>query len=124
MKKKLDETAVADELKRSSVFFSRKNGRQSQENSTEAVTQKTTQVSKHLLKRLSKDLSKFPSVDEVEALAFQLRKETKARINADVPQAWKKRLDDLAHELGVGKYELVMYIIAQFLGEAKERTET
>ena len=29
----------------------------------------------------------------------------------------KKRLDDAAHELGVGKYDLLVYVIADFLGE-------
>ena len=76
-------------------------------------TQKVTQISK----RVSKRLSNLPSTEEIETFVFQLRKTPKVRANADIPQEWKKRLDDAAHELGVGRYDLLMYIIADFLGE-------
>ena len=87
--------------------------------------QKPTQVSKRLSKLPSKRLSKsvsnnvsnLPTAEEVEELTFRLRKFPKVRINGDVPDEWKKRLDDLAHELGVGKYDLVTYVVAKFLGE-------
>lgn len=83
------------------------------------VTQKATYASKGLSKPLRRDLNSLPAMEAVEELAFKLRKIQKVRINGDVPPAWKKRLDDLAHELGIGKYELVMYIVGRFLGEVE-----
>jgi hypothetical protein len=77
---------------------------------------KVTQMSKRVSKPLSKIVSKHPTQEAIEFLAFELRKVKKERINADVPEDWKQELDDLAHRLGVGKYELVMYVVGQFLG--------
>jgi hypothetical protein len=83
-------------------------------------TQKVTQISKGLSKPLSKKISKPLSTEAIETLVFQLRKVNKSRVNADIPQAWKDRLDDMAHHLKVGKYDLLMFIIAWFLGEVEE----
>ena len=80
---------------------------------------KPTQKGTHILKSLSKDLS----TEEIESLSFGLRKEAKVRINADVPTEWKDLLDDLAHQLKVGKYELLLYMIAVSLGKV-QREET
>lgn len=87
--------------------------------SAQKVEQKTEQLSKPLSKGMSKDVLKTLSSDEIEALNFRLRKITKTKINAEVPPEWKQRLDDMAYQLGVGKYELVMYIIGRFLGETE-----
>ena len=65
-------------------------------------------------------LSKPLKAEAVELLAFRLRKTPKVKVNAEVPLAWKTQLDDLAHALHIGKYELVMYIIAHFLGKTDE----
>ena len=87
-------------------------------------TQKVTQISNRLSKPLSKSLSKPSSqrltTEMIENLAFQLRKQPKFRVNADIPQEWKDQLDDMAHKLRVGKYELLTYIIGLFLGEIGE----
>lgn len=80
-------------------------------------TQKSTQVSKRISKPLSKTMSKIPTTDDIETLAFRLRKIPKSRVNADIPADWKERLDDLAFRLRVGKYDLMLYVIAYFLGE-------
>jgi hypothetical protein len=85
-------------------------------------SQTKIQAVTQLSKRLSKKVSKSPSTEEIEQLAFSLRKVVKVRVNADVPTEWKERLDDLAHTLKVGKYDLMLYVIAQFLGEG-ERSE-
>lgn len=82
---------------------------------TAVVKQVTTQKLTHL----SKDLSKSLSTDAIESLTFELRKIPKTRVNADIPNEWKERLDDLAHELRVGKYELILYIIGVYLGKIK-----
>ena len=84
---------------------------------TQQFTQPSKPLSKHPSKKPSKQLKEPLSTDAIENAAFQLRKQTKARINADIPLAWKSQLDDLAYELQVGKYELVMYIIGRFLTE-------
>ncbi len=83
----------------------------------------STQMSKRLSKPLSKKVSKTPTSDEVEMLAFQLRKIPKVRVNADIPAEWKQQLDDLAYKLRVGKYDLMLYLIAQFLGEGEKHEE-
>ena len=80
-------------------------------------TRKSTQKVTHLLRYLSKNLS----TDAMEGLSFGLRKTPKVRVNADVPAKWKEELDNIAHEKKVGKYELLLYVIAVFLG--KERPE-
>lgn len=59
----------------------------------------------------------LPTTDDVEELTFQTRRDPKIKVNTEVPERWKARLDDIAHQLKVGKYELVAYIIGQFLGE-------
>lgn len=84
------------------------------------VTQLSKRSSKPLSRRLSKNLSNLPTTEEIEDLAFRLRKTTKIRVNADIPADWKKKLDDLAFRLEVGKYDVLMYIVALFLQEVEE----
>src|SRR5438132_736011 len=79
--------------------------------SAQKVTRNPTQVSKKVSNVLNKRSHDLPAADEVEDLAYRLRKENKVRVNADVPAEWKERLDDLAHKLRVGKYELMLYVI-------------
>jgi hypothetical protein len=72
------------------------------------------------VRKVSKKVSNPLSTEGIETLVFRLRKIPKSRVNADIPQAWKDRLDDMAHHLKVGKYDLLMFIIALFLGEVEE----
>jgi hypothetical protein len=91
---------------------------------TNAVAHKLERDSAHLLKPmsepLSNGLSNFPSTEDIENLAFRIRKLPKQKVNTEIPLEWKKTIDDLAHTLRVGKYDLLMYILARFLGEAGE----
>lgn len=140
MKKKINESAIATELREGSAHFrqgkspiaknpsksSSKQGKEKKERKpTQDSTQKDTQnVTQHITQKVtqvSKVLSKLPSTNDIEALYFSLRKEQKSRINADVPQEWKRELDTIANELEVGKYELILYVIAQFLGKTKQK---
>jgi hypothetical protein len=133
MKKKLNEDTVLSELRQGSVFFrdrlspaevkdsGKGNGAESvstPKRKTE-VTQNPTQVSKRLSrplsKRVSKPLSNLPTTAEIEDLTYALRREHKTRVNADIPDKWKEELDDMAHRLRVGKYELLLFVIAEFL---------
>lgn len=87
---------------------------------TQKVTQSSKRLSKPLSKGLSKSSSQNVSTDVIETLAFQLRKHPKFRVNADIPKEWKDELDDMAYRLKVGKYDLMTYIIAQFLGKLEQ----
>ncbi len=89
----------------------------------EKVTQKSTYKSTQISKSLSKRLSKEISTDDVELLDFELRKVRKFRVNADIPEDWKEELDSLAFKLKVGKYELLTFVIGQFLGKVKRRDQ-
>jgi hypothetical protein len=59
----------------------------------------------------------LPTTDVVEMLTFSTRRDTKVKVNTEVPEIWKTKLDDIAHQLKVGKYELLAYIIGDFLDE-------
>lgn len=87
------------------------------EEKKEQVAQKTAQPSEQVSKRMSKSLSKSITQDAVEELAFSLRKTPQSKLNANVPIAWKDKLDDLAFRLKVGKYELVTYLVGVCIGE-------
>lgn len=73
-------------------------------------------LSKDTSKGLSKDVSLSLDTDEIEAMAFELRKTTKTKVNTEIPEDWKKQIDELSFRHGVGKYDLMMYIIGKFLG--------
>ena len=138
MKKKINESAIATELRDGSAHFrqiqspvdkkapTKNSSKEISDNETKPTqnsTQKTTQDITQKFTHVSKMLSKLPATEEIEALYFSLRKEQKARVNADIPHAWKRELDTIANELEVGKYELMLYIIAQFLGKTKRNKQ-
>lgn len=58
------------------------------------------------------------SGEKVEELSFRLRKTPMVKVSANIPEQWKERLDEIAHTQKVGKYELLLYVIASFLNEA------
>ena len=91
------------------------NGRVTQK-PTQRVARKVTQISDHA----DEQVRRLPSTEEVEDLSYTLRKIPKTRVNADVPQEWKDQLDDIAYQLRVGKYELMLYVIGEFLGQTKQ----
>lgn len=128
MKKRFDVAAITNELKDGSVFFRKPTeagtplptpDSTKKKPSPLPVTQLPTQTDTYLSKQIRKNLSTPINTDAIEALSFQLRRTPKERVSADIPTEWKNQLDDLTHELKVGKYELVMYIIGRFLGEAR-----
>jgi hypothetical protein len=84
---------------------------------TNSIAQNVEQKSAQKVAQTFEQLSNPLTTEDIEALAFQLRKLQKVKVNAEVPVAWKERMDDLAYQLGVGKYELLMYIIGEYLGE-------
>jgi len=90
---------------------------QEQKEPVQVVTQPSKRLSKPLSKGLSKPIFQAVTTDLIETLAFQLRKHPKFRVNADIPKEWKDELDDMAYKLKVGKYDLMTYIVAQFLGK-------
>jgi len=59
------------------------------------------------------------SKDAVELFNFHIRHDQKARIQVDLPVAWRDELIETAHKLGVGKLELYRYAIGHFLGKTQ-----
>ena len=82
-------------------------------------TGKIAQNNAQKVEQVYEQLSKTLSAEVVEELAFGLRKGQKAKVNTEIPLAWKVELDDLAHRLKVGKYDLLMFVIGEFLGKVR-----
>lgn len=59
----------------------------------------------------------LPPSEAIEWLRFQTRHTPKSKLNTTVPAIWKVKLDQIAQRLGVGKYDLLAYIIGEFLDE-------
>lgn len=128
MKKQLQIHAIANELRGASAFFPKSAAiptpAQPEDSPIETPTESpVTHVSEQKVTQQTEQMSKTPSIplssEAIEALSFQLRKVNKTKVNAEVPESWKQKLDDIAHQLGVGKYELVMYMIGHCLGEVE-----
>lgn len=129
MRKQLDTTRMKNELEASAFFGS--GGYPQKSASVQAVepktvpvlpqkaAQKTAQQAAQKVERSFEQLSKRLNNDEIEALAFKLRKSPKSKLNTEIPLEWKQKFDDIAYRLGVGKYELLMYIVGAFLGEVE-----
>lgn len=125
-KKKINVDDMVNELEGASLYFKKSAASQpispltrvnpqTLEDQEKKVTYKATQISKSL----SRPLSKRVSTDDVERLGFELRKIHKFRVNADIPEEWKEELDALTFKLKVGKYELLTFVIGQFLGKVE-----
>ncbi len=94
--------------------------------------QKVEQVNEQISRQLSKQVTKSPdeksrkalskqiTTQSVEDMSYQLRRVLKNKVSAEIPEQWKRKLDGIAVDLNVGRYELVTYIIGLFLGEAGE----
>lgn len=79
------------------------------------------QVNKSSGEKKHKALSKQISTQSVEDMSYQLRRVLKNKVSAEIPEEWKKKLDGIAIDLGVGRYELLTFVIGLFLGEVGER---
>ena len=64
----------------------------------------------------------LPSRNEIQEFSFKLRDELKVKVQAEVPPAWQKELDNLAHDLGVKKLELYRFILGEFLGKVQRKS--
>ncbi len=136
-KKKLPVTGLVNELHGASAFFRtaaapiqpKKKEPQTREstlkrnNQNEMSAQKFTQKDTQPVTQISSILSKPPSTEAIEQLSFELRKTAKVRVNADIPQEWKDKLDDLTHKLRVGKYEFMLYLIALAIGKVRAKDQ-
>lgn len=67
-------------------------------------------------------VGKRPSRDEIQYFSFVIRDalRSKAKVQAEVPVAWAEELDEVCHNLRVGKLELYRYIIGAFLGKTRQ----
>lgn len=136
-KKKLPVTGLVNELHGASVYFRQpaeptppigeapQTKKLSSENKIqyEKSTQKSTQKDTQTVTHMSSILSNPPTTEAIEQLSFELRKTAKVRVNADIPQEWKDKLDDLAHKLRVGKYEFMLYLIALAIGKVQAKDQ-
>ena len=66
----------------------------------------------------------LPTRDEIQGFSFRLRDELRVKVQAEVPPAWQKELDEIASTLNVKKLELYRYIIGEFLGKVKRKRTT
>lgn len=132
MTKKLNTTALENELKGRSAFFQPRSetaprGSETHLEATRKLTQKATQSrdnSRDLLRDIPRENTRehkqdWPTRDEIQELSFRLRDELrlKTKVQAEVPYQWQDELEALATQLKVKKLELYRYIIAEFLGK-------
>lgn len=125
MKQRVDTSALANDLG-SSSFFKSPTPTQNQQSTDTPVLSKIVSKSTELrtvertANRTSTPTNEKPSLQTVEELSFRVRKEPMVRVSADIPEKWKKQLDLEAVKLGIKKYDLLKYIVAQYLGEVGE----
>ena len=84
---------------------------------THATAVKNTHESTQIFEQPLKLPQTLPTTDIVETLTFNTRRDAKVKVNTEVPLSWKVKLDEIAYQLKVGKYELLAYIIGEFLDE-------
>ena len=87
------------------------------------TAQKSEQVSKPLSKvkpeQINIKLINLPTKKEIKQLSFDTSEEKKVKVNTEIPEQLNDQLEKIRFELKVGKYELVEYIITQFLENIK-----
>lgn len=64
----------------------------------------------------------LPSRDEIQEFSFRLRDELKVKVQAEVPHTWQKELEEIARQLEVKRLELYRFILGEFLGKVKRKT--
>ncbi|MGJ3237393.1 MAG: hypothetical protein ACFE0Q_01680 [Anaerolineae bacterium] len=57
--------------------------------------------------------------EKIELMSFELRNIEKKRVTADIPEAWRDELYQIAFDLKVGRYEFLGYILGSFLGKTR-----
>ena len=137
MKKKHNAYGVINELEESGFFSKEASKDLTKDTSKDLHKDAFKDLSKDAFKENRKDLSKdtkkdlqvsihptanpstnpLPPADVVEEMMFRLRKVTKVRVNGDMPEDWKKEMDEYAHQAGIGRYSLVMYAVGKMLGK-------
>lgn len=65
----------------------------------------------------------LPTRDEIQEFTFRLRDELKVKVQAQVPHAWQKELEEIARKLNVQKLELYRYILGEFLGKVQRKAK-
>ena len=127
MKKKINESAVATELREGSAHF--RPVPSMPKRSTSKPTSKVTQqrdVSSDILRQKSREKPlepelPLPTRDEIQEFSFHLRDELKVKVQAEVPHTWQKELEEVARTLDVKKLELYRFIFGEFLGKVKRK---
>jgi hypothetical protein len=103
-------------------------------NSTSKVTSKSTQTREPSREKGREEprgksrqsshqsVQDLPSRDEIQEFSFRLRDELKVKVQAEVPHTWQKELEEIARELEVKRLELYRFILGEFLGKVKRKT--
>ena len=68
----------------------------------------------------SRDL---PTRDEIQEFNFHLRDDLKVKVQAEVPHPWQRELEEIARKLNVKKLELYRFIIGEFLGKVRRKSQ-
>ena len=136
MKKTLDTTVISNELVEGSSFFPKSpEVTPTEPNKGQIFAQKVEQVSKPLSNGLSESTNKpqrarnstvpnLPTQEDIELMAFELRKAPKTKVNTEVVEEWKEELNKIAFNMHIGKYQLVEFIIGEFLGKVRRKNSS
>ncbi len=136
MKKQLNTASIENELRGASGFFpvpavDPHPIEPEVPKETPKVAQKVEQVSTLLSNPTSKILyhssqkssisrkQPLPTAEAIELMSFQLRKTAKVKINTEIDETWKRELEEIAFRLHIGKYQLLEYIVGEFLGKVQ-----
>lgn len=131
MKKKINELAIATELREGSAHFrpappvpkkikskSTSNITRQRDNAREVSSDMPRQKPRE---KLLEPVLSLPIRDEVQEFSFRLRDELKVKVQAEVPHTWQKELEEVARNLDVKKLELYRFIFGEFLGKVKRK---
>jgi hypothetical protein len=134
-KKKISVDGMVNELKGASLYFQKRPSsprvEEGQQTDNHVAQKDAWKHARHVAQirkdpRITKNLSSYPSLgkDEIEEFSFTLRREHTVQVQALLPEDWKRELEDMAHDLHIGKLELYRFIYGEFLGKVKRQSST
>ena len=118
-KKSYPTTSLQNELSGASLYFQKKPS--PPPDKATRTREDSRDKARGQSRRPSQAAPSWPSRNEIQEFSFQLRDEMKVKVQAEVPPAWQKELDNLAHALGIRKLELYRFILGEFLGKVKRK---
>ena len=95
-KKKIDTSAISSELAGGASLFFKKPQQKGKKGTKAIDAQKAAQTREQkpeqVSKRLSKAMGSSLKTEDIEVLAFELRRIRKVKVNTEVPEKWKDKL--------------------------------